>query len=102
MPPQNPNADPTHPFYGKEMVFTGALRSMTRARAWEVIAAVGATPAPGVTKKTSILVMGFQDARVLRPGATLSAKAQKASDLRAKGQPIELMPEEDFFQQLAL
>ncbi|HEY5520201.1 MAG TPA: exonuclease domain-containing protein [Candidatus Limnocylindrales bacterium] len=98
----NPDADPSHPFYGREMVFTGALASMTRAQAWEVVAERGATPAPGVTKHTGILVMGFQDARVLRPGATLSAKARKAAELRAKGQAIELMPEEDFFQQLAL
>jgi DNA polymerase-3 subunit epsilon len=102
LPSPNPDADPSHPFYGREMVFTGALASMTRAQAWEVVAERGATPAPGVTKHTSILVVGFQDARVLRPGATLSAKARKAADLRAKGQAIELMPEEDFFQQLAL
>ena len=45
-------------------------------------------------------MIGFQDARKLSPGATLSRKAQKASDLRVKGQPIELMPEQDFFQLL--
>jgi hypothetical protein len=53
-----------------------------------------------VTRQTSILVVGYQDARKLRPGATLSAKAQKAADLRAKGQTIEVMPEDDFFQSL--
>ena len=67
-----------------------------------MIAERGATPAAGVTRHTSILVIGFQDARKLRPGEELSAKARKASDLRAKGQPIEVMPEELFFQLLAL
>ncbi len=102
LPSPNPNADPTHPFYGREMVFTGALASMTRAQAWEVVAQHGATPAAGVTKHTSILVIGFQDARKLRPGEILSAKARKAADLRTQGQAIEVMPEEDFFQHLAL
>ena len=100
LPSPNPEADPEHPFYGREMVFTGALSAMTRTQAWNLVAECGATPAPGVTKRTSILVVGFQDARKLRPGATLSAKAQKAADLRAKGQPIEVMPEDDFFQSL--
>jgi len=55
-----------------------------------------------VTRHTRILVIGFQDARKLRPGEALSAKARKAADLRAKGQAIEVMPEELFFQLLAL
>jgi DNA polymerase-3 subunit epsilon len=100
LPPSNPNADPSHPFYGREMVFTGALATMTRQQAWEVIAERGATPAENVTKRTNIVVMGFQDARKLRPGEALSHKAQKAAALREQGQPIEVMPEEDFFQQL--
>ncbi len=102
LPSPNPNADPAHPFYGREMAFTGALASMTRAQAWEVVAERGATAAAGVTKHTSILVIGFQDARKLRPGEELSAKARKAADLRAKGQTIEIMPEDDFFQLLDL
>jgi len=100
LPSPNPDADPEHPFYGREMVFTGALSAMTRTQAWNLVAECGATPAAGVTKRTSILVVGFQDARKLRPGATLSAKAQKAADLRTKGQAIEVMPEDDFFQSL--
>jgi len=102
IPSPNPDADPSHPFYGREMVFTGALATMTRQRAWDLTAERGATPAETVTKRTNILVIGYQDARKLRPGATLSAKAQKAAALREKGQPIEVMPEEDFFQQLGL
>jgi DNA polymerase III epsilon subunit-like protein len=101
-PDANPNANPNHPFYGQEMVFTGALSSMTRAAAWNRVAEVGARPAPGVTKKTNILVIGYQDARVLRPGEELSAKARKARDLRDYGQPIEVMPELDFVRLLVL
>ncbi len=101
-PSANPDADPSHPFYGREIVFTGALSSMVRARAWELVAERGGQAAQGVTKHTAVLIMGFQDASKLRPGEGLSAKARKASDLRAKGQPIEILGEVDFVQLLAM
>jgi DNA polymerase-3 subunit epsilon len=102
MPSANPDANPAHPFYGREMVFTGALSSMVRTRAWELVAACGGQPAAGVTKLTNILVIGYQDARKLRPGEELSAKARKAAALRDKGQAIELLGEVDFVRMLAL
>jgi DNA polymerase-3 subunit epsilon len=102
VPLANPDADPDHPFCGRQMAFTGALGSMTRARAWDLVAEVGGQPTPGVTKYTNVLVMGYQDARKLRPGEELSAKARKARDLRATGQDIEIMSEVDFVQLLAL
>lgn len=73
---------------------------MTRCEAWGMVAEAGGRPAKGVTKNTNILVMGYQDARMLAPGAALSRKAQKAADLRTQGQDIEIMPELDFLQQL--
>lgn len=102
VPSANPDANPDHPFYRREIAFTGALSSMTRAIAWERVAELGAQPAAGVTKHTSILVIGYQDSRKLRPGEPLSAKARKANDLRARGQRIEILPEVDFIQLLAL
>ena len=102
IPVANPNASPNHPFYGREIAFTGALGSMTRAMAWDRVAEVGGQPAPGVTKHTNVLVIGYQDARKLRPGEALSAKARKARDLREHGQGIEILPEVDFTQLLAL
>jgi DNA polymerase-3 subunit epsilon len=102
LPAINPEADPAHPFFGQEIVFTGALGSMVRARAWELVAERGGQPALGVTKRTNLLVLGYQDVRVLRPGEALSAKARKARDLRAKGQAIELLGEADFLQLLEL
>ncbi len=102
VPDANPNADPEHPFYGREIVFTGALSSMTRGVAWERVAEVGGQPESGVTRHTNILVVGYQDSQKLRPGEALSTKARKAQDLRAKGQEIELMGEVDFLQLLAL
>jgi DNA polymerase III epsilon subunit-like protein len=102
VPVTNAAANPAHPFYGRKIVFTGALGSMTRALAWDRVAEVGGRPAPGVTKQTNVLVIGYQDARKLRPGEDLSAKARKARDLRERGQQIEIMPETDFAQLLPL
>jgi DNA polymerase III, epsilon subunit and related 3''-5'' exonucleases len=102
IPSANPDADPAHPFYGREIVFTGALSSMVRSRARELVAELGGQPADGVTRHTNILIIGYQDARKLRPGEELSAKARKARDLREGGQEIEVMPEVDFVQFLAL
>jgi DNA polymerase III epsilon subunit-like protein len=102
VPVANPNANPDHPFYGREIVFTGALGSMTREIAWERVAEVGGKPEPGVTKHTNILVVGYQDSRMLRQGELLSAKARKAHDLRERGQQIEIMSEVDFNQLLVL
>jgi DNA polymerase-3 subunit epsilon len=102
VPSANANADPCHPFYGREIVFTGALSSMTRERAWEIVAEVGGQPAALVTKRTNVLVTGYQDGGKLRPGEVLSAKARKAAALGAAGQVIEVMDEADFVQRLAL
>ena len=102
LPTANPDADPAHPFYGREIVFTGALGSMVREQAQQLVAERGGTPANGVTRHTDILVLGYQDARMLRPGEALSTKARKAAELRAKGQPIELMGEIDFVRLLEL
>src|SRR3990172_6214058 len=102
VPGANPDADPDHPFYGREIVFTGALGSMARAEAWKHVAELGGQPADGVSKRTNVLVLGYQDARKLRPGEELSAKARKARDLRSEGREIELMGEVDFLQLLAL
>ncbi len=102
VPSANLDANPDHPFYRREIAFTGALSSMTRAIAWERVAGLGGQPAAGVTMHTSILVVGYQDSRKLRPGEGLSAKARKARDLRERGQQIEIMPEPDFVQLLGL
>jgi DNA polymerase III epsilon subunit-like protein len=92
----NENADPDNPFFGLGVTFTGALSSMTRALAWQNVADFGGSPLASVTKHTNLLVFGYQDASHLAPGATKSAKFQKAEGLRAKGQDIEIIGEDDF------
>lgn len=92
----NPDADPEGHLYGRVVVFTGTLMSMTRHIAKEECALVGAVTENGVTKRTNVLVVGDINQAVLRPGAELTDKARRAFELQAKGQDIEVMTEEDF------
>lgn len=97
-PELNPDADPDGYLYGRAVVFTGALMSMTRQLAWEECAKVGAIPEPSTTKRTNVLVIGDVNPATLRPGAELTHKAAKAFALQQKGQDIEVMTEDDFLR----
>lgn len=88
--------DESHPLFGRVVVLTGSLESMTRKEAFEALARVGGIPGDNVTKKTSFLVSGEQDLSRLAPGASLSGKQKKAADLRARGGDIEIIGEDDF------
>jgi DNA polymerase-3 subunit epsilon len=87
-------------FIGKEVIFTGKLMSMTREEAQKLVIRAGGTSGPGVTKNTSMLVFGQQDANQLSPGAELSSKFQKALKLLNSGQQIEVVDEQTFLQLL--
>lgn len=97
-PDANPEADPDGHLYGRAVVFTGALMSMTRQLAWEECARLGAVPEQTTTKRTNVLVIGDINPAMLRPGADLTAKAAKAFALQAKGQDIEVMTEDDLLR----
>ena len=83
------------PFFGKTVVFTGAMQSMTREEAEGVILDIGGSIASGVSKKVDFLVTGYQDPRKLN-GKEKSSKVVAAEKLLAKGHRIEVVPEEDF------
>ncbi|MFY2860146.1 exonuclease domain-containing protein [Mycobacterium sp. THU-M104] len=94
----NPGADPGGYLYGRVVVFTGTLMSMTRQAAWDECLRIGAIPQLKTTKRTNVLVLGDINPAVLRPGADLTAKAWKAFQLQEKGQDIEVMTEDDFLR----
>lgn len=98
LPHANTAADPEHPLFGEVICFSGDLSGHTRVEAQRLVAQFGATVSAGVTKKTSLVVMGGYDPATLRPGATISTKVQKALDLRAGGQRIEVVPESIFLE----
>ena len=99
-PDANPDADPDHPFYGRVIVFTGALMSRTRQMAWDDVVKVGGVPELNVTKHTNVLVIGDINPAVLAPGMVTTGKAAKVFALQDKGQDIELMTEDDFLRSL--
>jgi len=92
----NRNGNPEGELYGEEIVFTGAL-IVPRNQAANLAASIGCTVAAGVTKKTSILVVGNQDVARLG-GKDKSAKHLKAEQLICKGQKLRIIKEDDFVE----
>ncbi|MGO8755510.1 MAG: exonuclease domain-containing protein [Gallionellaceae bacterium] len=86
----NPEGD----LFGEIIVFTGALE-LPRNEAADLAASVGCHVAPGVTKNTTILVVGDQDISKLA-GHEKSTKHRKAELLIAEGYPIRIIRETDF------
>lgn len=90
----NPEGD----LYGEVIVFTGALE-IPRREAADLAASLGCQVASGVTKNTTMLVVGDQDIKRL-VGHEKSSKHRKAEELIGKGIPIRILKESDF-QRLA-
>lgn len=89
--------NPESIFYGKKVVFTGALLSMVRSEAQQVIADIGGVLGRGVTQDTDFLVVGQQDYRVVGEDG-MSSKQKRAIQLIEKGFPIEILSEADFLR----
>lgn len=87
---------------GESVVFTGKLTLHTRDEARALVEYFGGTTQNSVTKTTTILVSGDLDPRTFRPGADFSRKLQKAMDLAASGQPIEIWTEGELHERLAV
>ena len=88
------DGNPDGELYGEVLVFTGALE-IPRREAADVAASIGCTVASGVTKKTTLLVVGDQDVTKLA-GKSKSSKHLKAEQLIAKGHRIRIIKESDF------
>lgn len=86
--------NPDGPLFGEIVVFTGTL-SIPRKEAAQMAAAIGCEVGGGVTKKTTLLVVGDQDIRAL-VGHDKSSKHRKAEGLIEKGQDIRILTESDF------
>ena len=92
-------ANPEGALFGEVIVFTGALE-ITRAEAAALAANVGCNVGDGVTKKTTLLVVGDQDIAKLL-GSDKSTKHRKAEQLIGSGQSIRILSESDFKQMVA-
>lgn len=82
------------PLVGEVVVFTGAL-SLPRKEAADWAAAAGCAVEESVNKRTTLLVVGDQDIRLLA-GHEKSAKHRKAEELISKGQGLRILGEKDF------
>lgn len=86
--------NPEGSLYGGVIVFTGALE-IPRRDAANMASKIGCQVGAGVTKKTTILVVGDQDVSKLA-GHEKSSKHRKAEQLISKGTPIRILRETDF------
>lgn len=85
-------------FLGREVIFTGSLSSMTREAAQQMVLKAGGKTGNGITKRTSIVVVGTPYDSELKPGAALSGKLQKVMTLRESGAEIQLLDEIEFLE----
>jgi len=88
------DGNPDGPLYGEVLVFTGALE-IPRREAADLAASIGCQVAPGVTKRTTMLVVGDQDIKKLAGHEKIS-KHRRAEELIAKGITIRILKESDF------
>lgn len=88
------------PLFGEKLVFTGAL-NLSRREAAKLAADVGCDVDSGVTKHTTLLVVGDQDIKKLA-GHEKSSKHRKAEELIKKGRPIRILRETDFLEMVHL
>lgn len=78
-----------HPFYNKQIVFTGTLSTMTRSEAAKKVRACGGIIQGTVTKETDFVILGKK-----RHG--ISTKQSKAEQLINIGLDIQIIVEDDF------
>ena len=95
----NRDGNPEGELFGEVLVFTGALL-IPRREAANLAAGIGCAVASGVTRKTTLLVVGDQDITKLA-GKEKSSKHLKAEKLIAKGQQIRIIKESDFKELVA-
>lgn len=86
--------NPDGPLYGEVVVFTGSME-LPRRQAADKASRIGCQVGSGVTRKTTLLVVGDQDIWKL-VGHLKSSKHRKAETLISEGQPIRILREADF------
>lgn len=97
--PQPGLENPDSIFYRQKVVFTGTLKSMPRAQAFQMLVDIGGDISELLTTDVNYLVVGQQNYKVV--GASgLSGKQKKAAAYAAKGFPIEIVSEEFFLNNI--
>lgn len=97
--PENKQADPQHPLYGKTLVITGQL-PIDREQASLQAAALGAKVRIKLSPRTQILVCGQREEEWTERFGEKSSKIKKAEQMNAEGARIEFMSGEKFMELL--
>ncbi|MDM7990731.1 exonuclease domain-containing protein [Arthrobacter sp. zg-Y877] len=98
LPQADLQADPSHPFYGRQVIMTGDLESFDRWEAMEKIASCGGINGKGVTKKTAFLLVGDGKTHASIDLENGTTKEKKAAAYMAMGQDLTVLTESDFLR----
>ena len=97
--PNTENFDPSHPLFNKVCVFTGTLEKFSRQQAAQIVVDFGGNCGNSVTKKTNFLILGNNEyCSRIKDGK--STKQKKAEEYKLKGQDIEIIPENVFYDMI--
>lgn len=98
---ENKEFDISNPCYDRQFVFTGTLEKMTRKEAMQLVVNLGGKINNGVNKETNYLVMGEIDFSKTVNGGK-SNKTIKAEKMKLKGEDIEIISENVFYDMIGL
>lgn len=97
--PTEENFNPENPLFGKNCVFTGKLERLSREAAAQLVVNIGGQCENNVTKKTNFLILGNNDyCTSIKDGK--SNKQKKAESLILKGQDIQILSENVFYEMI--
>lgn len=93
------DVDIDNPLYNKVCVFTGTLEKLTRKEAMQIVVNLGGVCGDNVTNKTNFLILGNNDyCYSIKDGK--SNKQKKAESLKLKGEDIEIISENVFYEMI--
>lgn len=88
-----------HPLYNKHCVFTGKLERFIRKDAAQIVVNLGGYCENNINKRTNFLIVGdFDYVSNIKDGK--STKLKKAEQLILKGQDLQIIPENDFYNMI--
>ena len=90
--------DEENPFYNKEVVFTGTM-ARPRHDLMQMVMDIGGRTKDSLTRSTDFLVVGQQDFRIVGEEG-MSGKQKKAMEMIAKGAPLQVLSEAEFFMMI--